>query len=80
MKIVCYLLAGTKWLRFVPVMDTIAVLAYVTYQTFRRGKVPPSDLGVNLRILKESSMVVNMVDIEDLGDKVSFCRCLRSNR
>ncbi|KAH3861126.1 CDGSH iron-sulfur domain-containing protein 2 homolog B-like [Dreissena polymorpha] len=73
-------LTGSEWLRLVPVVGTITVLAYVTYQAFRKGKAPPSDLRVNLRIMKEASKVVNMVDIEDLGDKVSYCRCWRSKK
>ena len=40
----------------------------------------PKDACVNLKIQKENAKVVNMVDIEELGDKVSYCRCWRSNK
>ena len=60
-------------------MGTLSLLAYVTIQAFK-SKPAPKDARVNLRIQKESSKVVNMVDIEELGDKVSYCRCWRSKR
>ncbi|XP_052773847.1 CDGSH iron-sulfur domain-containing protein 2 homolog B-like isoform X2 [Mya arenaria] len=66
-------------LQLLPVVGTLSLLAYVTYQAFK-PKPAPKDTKVNLRIQKESSKVVNMVDIEELGDKVSYCRCWRSKK
>ena len=57
----------------------LSLLSYVTYQAFR-SKPAPKDSCVNLKIQKESSKVVNMVEIEELGDKVSYCRCWRSKK
>ncbi|WAQ95719.1 CID2B-like protein [Mya arenaria] len=70
---------GQDLLQLLPVVGTLSLLAYVTYQAFK-PKPAPKDTKVNLRIQKESSKVVNMVDIEELGDKVSYCRCWRSKK
>ena len=73
------LFTGSEWLQLLPIVGTLSLLAYVTFQAFK-SKPVPKDARVNLRIQKESSKVVNMVDIEELGDKVSYCRCWRSKR
>ena len=72
-------LSGSEWLQLLPIVGTLSLLAYVTFQAFK-SKPVAKDARVNLRIQKESSKVVNMVDIEELGDKVSYCRCWRSKR
>ena len=72
-------ITGSEWIQLLPLVGTLSLLAYVTIQAFK-SKPPPKDARVNLKIQKESSKVVNMVDIEELGDKVSYCRCWRSKR
>ncbi|XP_045214368.2 CDGSH iron-sulfur domain-containing protein 2-like [Mercenaria mercenaria] len=72
-------LSGSEWLQLLPFVGMLSLLSYVTYQAFR-SKPAPKDSCVNLKIQKESSKVVNMVDIEELGDKVSYCRCWRSKK
>ncbi|ESO93405.1 hypothetical protein LOTGIDRAFT_216266 [Lottia gigantea] len=72
-------LSGSDWLSLVPFVGTVSLLVYVTLQAFRQKSPKPSPL-VNLKVQKESSKVVNMVDIEDLGDKVCYCRCWRSKK
>lgn len=51
----------------------------MSVQTFK-PKPPPQKSPVNLKIQKETPKVVNMVDIEDLGEKVTYCRCWRSKK
>ncbi|KAL3876347.1 hypothetical protein ACJMK2_034206 [Sinanodonta woodiana] len=72
-------LTATEWLTLLPFVGTLSLLIYVTVQAFK-AKPVPEDTKVNRKIQKESSKVVNMVDIEDLGDKVSYCRCWRSKK
>ena len=38
------------------------------------------DSAVNLTVSKEKDKVVDFVEIEDLGEKTSFCRCWRSKK
>lgn len=72
-------LSGSDWLSLLPFIGMLSLISYVTYQAFR-SKPAPKDSRVNLKIQKECSKVVNMVDIEELGDKVSYCRCWRSKK
>ena len=75
----CFVFSGQDLLQLLPVVGTLTLLAYITYQAFK-PKPAPKNTKCNLRIQKESSKVVNMVDIEDLADKVSYCRCWRSKK
>ncbi|KAL8600628.1 hypothetical protein ACOMHN_030284 [Nucella lapillus] len=72
-------LSSQEWLSLVPFVGTVSLLVYVTVLAFK-PQPKPKDTEVNLKIQKESSKVVNMVDIEDLGDKISYCRCWRSKK
>ena len=67
------------WLSLLPFVGTVSLLSYVTSQAFK-PKPPPKKSPVNLKIQKESAKVVNIVDLEDLADKVTYCRCWRSKR
>ncbi|XP_076831185.1 CDGSH iron-sulfur domain-containing protein 1 [Brachyhypopomus gauderio] len=54
----------------------VGVLVYKTF--FCKGKcVKPK---VNLDLQKDDPKVVHAFDIEDLGDKVVYCRCWRSKK
>ena len=70
---------GQEWMSLVPFVGTVSIIVYVTVLAFRPPP-KPKDVAVNLKIQKESPKVVNMVDIEDLGDKISYCRCWRSKK
>ena len=71
-----YLYVGQEWLQMIPVVGGLAALGYVTYQLVSGKK----NSQINLEIKKDSKIVVDSVDIEDLGDKVAYCRCWRSKK
>lgn len=62
-----------------PFVGAVSLIVYMSVQTFK-PKPPPQKSPVNLKIQKETPKVVNMVDIEDLGEKVTYCRCWRSKK
>ncbi|XP_022318073.1 CDGSH iron-sulfur domain-containing protein 2-like [Crassostrea virginica] len=72
-------LSVTEWASLVPFVGAVSLIVYMSVQTFK-PKPPPQKFPVNLKIQKEAPKVVNMVDIEDLGDKVTYCRCWRSKK
>ncbi|XP_060064138.1 CDGSH iron-sulfur domain-containing protein 2 homolog B-like [Ylistrum balloti] len=72
-------LSVVEWFSLVPVVGTVSLLVYVTSQAFK-PKPPPKKNPVNLKIQKETPKVVNLVDMEDLADKVTYCRCWRSKK
>jgi len=68
---------GAEWLRLVPLIGTLGAVIVLTVAQLRKGQGSGK---VNQSIEKDKAKVVNMYDIEDLGDKVSFCRCWRSKK
>ncbi|PVD38216.1 hypothetical protein C0Q70_00827 [Pomacea canaliculata] len=72
-------LSGNDWLALVPFVGTVSILVYVTTKAFLPQR-KPEDIAINMKIQKESPKVVNVVDIEDLGEKISYCRCWRSKK
>jgi CDGSH-type Zn-finger protein len=68
-------IGGKDLLTYVPILTTIGLTAYVIWQAMR----PKIGL-VNPNIEKDSKKVVNSMDIEDIGDKIAFCRCWRSKK
>ncbi|CAL1540910.1 unnamed protein product [Lymnaea stagnalis] len=73
-------LSGEDWLNLSPVFLTSIIFVYALFQTLcnRRKKIPKPK--VNYTIQKEDTKVVTQFDIEDLGDKIAFCRCWRSKK
>ncbi|KAK3091058.1 hypothetical protein FSP39_016811 [Pinctada imbricata] len=69
----------SEWVSLMPFVGAVSLIVYVSVQAFK-GKPPEKKTPVNLKVMKETGKVVNMVDIEDLGDKVSYCRCWRSKK
>uniref|UniRef100_A0A4D5R9C6 CDGSH iron-sulfur domain-containing protein n=1 Tax=Scolopendra viridis TaxID=118503 RepID=A0A4D5R9C6_SCOVI len=69
-------LSVRQWLSLVPFLGTVSFLTWVTYTRFTRTYKGP----INPRINKENPKVVHAFEIEDLGDRVSFCRCWRSSQ
>nr|C3ZWH9.1 RecName: Full=CDGSH iron-sulfur domain-containing protein 2 homolog A [Branchiostoma floridae] len=72
-------LTAGQWLHLFAFSGTVAAAVYMSVKPYLDKKDQKDQL-VNLRIQKESSKVVNMVDIEDLGNKVCYCRCWRSKK
>lgn len=81
MPIFCHMSysSGNDWLALVPFVGTVSILVYVTTKAFLPQR-KPEDIAINMKIQKESPKVVNVVDIEDLGEKISYCRCWRSKK
>ena len=75
-----YILGG-DWIALVPFAGTVGLIAYITVNAFKpkEPKVEKKPT-VNPKIQKEVDKVVNVVDIEEIGEKVSYCRCWRSKR
>lgn len=73
----CTLLTVRDWLALIPPTAVIGGISYYSYITIKkaneagRGQVNPS-------IRKDINKVVDFVDIEDITEKVSLCRCWRS--
>ncbi|XP_077867907.1 CDGSH iron-sulfur domain-containing protein 2 homolog A-like [Saccoglossus kowalevskii] len=66
------------WALLGPLFGTVLAIAYF-YASYR-AKKGQKDTRVNRRIQKDVPKVVNMVDIEDIGEKVSYCRCWKSKK
>lgn len=62
-------------LTIVPWVTTVGLGAYVVYTVIR----PKVGL-VNPDIQKDQQKVANTLDVEDIGDKISLCRCWRSKK
>lgn len=62
-----------------PFVGTVSLLVYATVKAIMPTPEKKDGI-VNPRVQKESTKVVNAVDIEDLGDKAVYCRCWRSKK
>lgn len=74
-------LSGEDWLNLCPLLFVTAVFVMAIYRIFlggsrRKNKLPK----VNQSLMKEDPKVVSQMDIEDIGDKIAFCRCWRSKK
>nr|BAN20595.1 conserved hypothetical protein [Riptortus pedestris] len=64
---------GVKdWAQLVPFFAAVGGLSYVTYRTIKPKQI------CNPCISKDKDKVVHIENIEDLGEKTSYCRCWRS--
>lgn len=68
-------LAGKEWYSYIPIATSLGLAIYVAWQAMR----PKIGL-VNPNIEKNEEKVVNSMDVEDIGDKIAFCRCWRSKK
>lgn len=68
------------WISLLPLGAAVGGLTYVTYKAFCTNARPASDKSgtINPNIKKNVEKVVDSFDLEDIGDKVAFCRCWRS--
>ncbi|RUS69635.1 hypothetical protein EGW08_022600 [Elysia chlorotica] len=65
---------GKEWVTtYIPLASSIALALYVVWDA-RRPKVGL----VNPDIQKDQQKVVHSIDVEDIGEKLSICRCWRS--
>uniref|UniRef100_A0A0A9Y1K6 CDGSH iron-sulfur domain-containing protein 2 n=1 Tax=Lygus hesperus TaxID=30085 RepID=A0A0A9Y1K6_LYGHE len=60
------------WANLVPFFALVGGAGYITYRAFRPKQV------CNPCFKKDDPKVVNVVNIEELGEKTAFCRCWRS--
>ncbi|KAH9514473.1 hypothetical protein Btru_025345 [Bulinus truncatus] len=70
-----------EWIALAPFFLTVTFILYAMVHTIcsrRRRRIPKPK--VNFHLQKEDSKVVTQMDIEDLGDKIAFCRCWRSKK
>ncbi|KAG7308047.1 CDGSH iron-sulfur domain-containing protein 2 [Plutella xylostella] len=63
------------WLALIPPTAVLGGISYVSYQTIKKAR---ENGKVNPDIRKEIPKVVDFIDIEDITDKASLCRCWRS--
>ncbi|CAH2105422.1 unnamed protein product [Euphydryas editha] len=63
------------WLALIPPTLVVGGISYYSYQTIKRANEANK---VNLSVKKDIPKVVDFIDIEDITEKVSLCRCWRS--
>ena len=75
---------GKEWLHLIVFSGAVGAASYYIAKPYvdkcTGRKSDCEDNMVNLTIKKDSSKVVDVVDIESLGEKVSYCRCWRSKK
>ncbi|XP_014276928.1 CDGSH iron-sulfur domain-containing protein 2 homolog [Halyomorpha halys] len=62
------------WARLVPFFAAVGGVSYVTYRTIKPKQA------INPSIRKDEPKVVDIANIEDLGEKTSYCRCWKSEK
>jgi len=68
---------GVKdWLSLIPPTAVLAGIGYMSYKAF----CPLANKSglVNRKVNKDNPKVVDIVDVEDITEKVAFCRCWKS--
>ncbi|GFN94957.1 Cdgsh iron sulfur domain-containing protein 2 [Plakobranchus ocellatus] len=74
-------LSGEDWVNLVPLVLCTAVFVMAIFRIFLGGSRKKNALPkVNQSIMKEDPKVVTQMDIEDIGEKIAFCRCWRSKK
>ncbi|VVD03500.1 CDGSH iron-sulfur domain-containing protein 2 homolog [Leptidea sinapis] len=68
-------LSFRDWLALLPPTIAIGGISYVGYQTVKKVKEAGR---VNSCIRKDINKVVDFIDIEDITEKASLCRCWKS--
>ncbi|XP_038223052.1 CDGSH iron-sulfur domain-containing protein 2 homolog [Zerene cesonia] len=68
-------LSFRDWLALVPPTLAIGGISYVSYQTVKKAREAGQ---VNHAIRKDINKVVDFIDIEDITEKASLCRCWKS--
>lgn len=65
------------WLALVPPTVVVGGISYYSYQTIKKAREAGNGQ-VNPGIRKDINKVVDFIDIEDITEKASLCRCWRS--
>ncbi|CAF4814492.1 unnamed protein product [Pieris macdunnoughi] len=68
-------LSFRDWLALVPPTLAIGGISYVSYQTVKKAREAGQ---INHLIRKDLNKVVDFIDIEDITEKASLCRCWKS--
>ena len=68
-----FVCSGKEWTTYIPIATTVALAIYVAWEAMR-----PKIGWVNPDIQKNEEKVVHTMDVEDIGEKLSICRCWRS--
>lgn len=63
------------WLALIPPTLVVGGISYYSYQTIKKANGANI---VNPSIRKDIPKVVDFIDIEDITEKASLCRCWRS--
>jgi len=75
-------LSPTEWIQLTPLVTLITLPTYYLVKAYRSNEELKPSTKVNLNINKQSSKIVDTVDIEDVqkcdGKKQAMCRCWRS--
>lgn len=70
-------LAVKDWLSLIPPTAVVAGLGYTAYRAFHpEGRTTTKR--VNTTVRTAEGKVVDFVDVEDIAEKASFCRCWKS--
>ncbi|XP_063217937.1 CDGSH iron-sulfur domain-containing protein 2 homolog isoform X2 [Bacillus rossius redtenbacheri] len=70
---------GVKdWLSLVPFTAAVAGLTYMSYRAFCPAFLAKRPINPNIR--KDSKKVVDFIEIEDIAEKASLCRCWLSKK
>ncbi|XP_063360221.1 CDGSH iron-sulfur domain-containing protein 2 homolog [Cydia amplana] len=69
---------GVKdWLALIPPTIVIGGISYYSYQTIKQAR----GMGrINPMIRLHDKKVVDFIEIEDIGEKMSLCRCWKSKK
>lgn len=65
------------WLALIPPTAVVGGISYYSYQTIKKARQAGSGQ-INPDIRKDINKVVDFIDIEDITEKASLCRCWRS--
>lgn len=65
------------WLALIPPTVVVGGISYYSYQTIKKAREAGSGQ-INPCIRKDINKVVDFIDIEDITEKASLCRCWRS--
>lgn len=72
-----YLFLVRDWLALLPPTLAIGGISYYSYQTIKKANEAGNGQ-INPCVRKDINKVVDFIDIEDITEKVSLCRCWRS--
>ena len=74
-------LSGGEWVQLVPLVVTTSVAVYLVVSALIPSKPKKKEHEwLNKTIEKEKEKVADTFQIEDLGDKMVFCRCWKSKK